>query len=185
MEISQKLLCFLFLASLVLGFLLGFLYDLFRLIEMLLGFSKDIRDFQKSQKFSRRYSLCHRILLFAEDLAWMMIATLSLILLLYFVNDGQFRIIALLGMAGGLFVYRVIFGRLFLKISGTLAAWIRKLILMLLLPFRLLGKWICNITLVPLCRMYLDILDRKRRVLTERNIKNFQERASSLFQNQK
>ena len=56
-----------------------------------------------------------------KDFAFAMIAGLAAILTLYFVNDGEFRYLILVGIIGGFIVSRLAFGKLIVRIRDALA----------------------------------------------------------------
>lgn len=185
MEISQKLLCFLFLSSFAAGAAWGLLYDLFYLSRLLLG-----RSPSTTESDARAMSTGKRIwcaaLLFMEDLLFVFFGGLVLILLLYFVNDGQFRFIAMVGMGCGLFVWRVTLGHLFGKISEGLVSLIRRFVRFclkwLFFPFRILGKCLYTRLLCPFKRR-IDAARRRRCIkATEHMIQEFQHQAEGAFE---
>ena len=87
MEISQGLLGALFSLSAVTGAGLGVLWSLIRLLRGICG--ADRRGW---------HTVPVRILLTGTDVLFGVLCGVALILLLYYVNDGQFRLLAVLGL---------------------------------------------------------------------------------------
>lgn len=107
---TQRALALLFVYAAVAGAILGGVYDAFRILRVFCG-----EDFSDRAQESRKPFLA--ILRFALDLLFCLLFALSLILLCYYANDGQLRAPAVLGMAGGFFVYLQTLGRLTAKLA--------------------------------------------------------------------
>ena len=186
LEISQKLLCFLFLASFAAGIALGGIYDLLTLSRLFLGLSpkRNTRvDVLRPQgKFRTALT---PILLFLEDLCFILLCGISLLLLLYFVNDGVFRFWAPLGMGCGFFVYRMTLGRLITRISEALVKllhrFLRRLISCLLFPLRLILHMCFKCFLSPLIRWLAKKSLARRITKTNKEILKFRQSAGHLF----
>lgn len=140
MELSQRVLALLFLSSTALGVALGILYDLMRLLRVLCG-----------EEIGSARTLPQKILLFWEDMAFAVLSAVSLIILLYYVNDGVFRSWAVVGMACGFFAYYHTLGRLITRFATAIARLIRRVVRLALrlvcMPLAWLwkqtaGKWI-------------------------------------------
>ncbi len=185
MEISQKLLCFLFLVSFTVGMVLGSIYDLFSFIRLLLGISK------APQKTSKK-TLSHRLALpltFCMDFCFSLFCGGVLILLLYFLNDGVFRFLSPLGLGCGIFTYRATLGRLIMRISEKLVNLIRHVISLalkaIMKPIRacigLVHAWV----LLPILRLFIKIHDRHMIKQTLRTTESFIKDAAQIFANEK
>lgn len=181
MEISQKLLCFLFLSSFAVGIVLGVLYDLLSVSRMLFR----LAPVKRGESMGKAGRICGAVLLFVEDLCFALVIGISLLLLLYFINDGVFRWIAPAGLGCGFFVYRVTLGRLMAGLSEALVLLLhrllRRVLCLLWMPVRAclgLGRrWLID----PL-RTWL----RQRHLChevkaTERKMAVFIQRAGQLF----
>jgi hypothetical protein len=134
MEISQRLLCLLFLASFGVGIALGCVYDLLRMSRMLISpvqtaQGEKVSPPSRKEKWQWR---CLLILLFAEDVLFALLCGFVLILLSYFLNDGQIRWISPVGMVCGFFAYGMTVGKLIRKLLDCLAKGIRKVVGILL-----------------------------------------------------
>ncbi len=136
---TQRALALLFVNAALGGFLLGGVYDLLRAVRILLG-----ERYTRSGQGRRPLSLS--ILLFWEDLLFVLVWTIALILLCYYQNDGQLRAPALIGMTGGFFVYMQTVSRLTLPLTLWVAALLRRVLCFALrLLLRPLG-WILKQT---------------------------------------
>lgn len=186
MEISQKLLCFLFLSSFAAGAALGVIYDLFYLSRLLLGFPQSTSEAPPSEgkraKVTKAFGAC---LLFMEDFLFILLAGVSLLLLLYFVNDGQFRMGAPLGLGCGFFAYRVTLGRCFLAISSTLVKLVRRVVKLLLgcllFPLRIVGRCLDQWILAPMGRVIAERRYRRQVKATQKAVSAFVADAETAF----
>ena len=113
MEISQGLLGALFSLSAVTGAGLGVLWSLIRLLRGICG--ADRRGW---------HTVPVRILLTGMDVLFGVLCGVALILLLYYVNDGQFRLLAVLGLGCGFFAWYHTLGRLLGALTDRLSAWL-------------------------------------------------------------
>ena len=110
--LSQRDMALLFVYSACVGFVLGLLYDLFRFIRFLCDEIIPPKEGGSSRFFSAMPD-------FLLDLAFMTMTVISLILLSYYRNDGQFRATVLWGAAGGFFVFNQTVGRLTKKAAKS------------------------------------------------------------------
>lgn len=115
---TQRALALLFVYAAAVGFGLGGVYDLLRILRMFCGYPKK----------KGRPSVFLTALLFFEDVLFMLITSVALILLCYYANDGQIRAPALIGMACGFFAYWQTVGRLVVAVAGRAVKLIRKIL---------------------------------------------------------
>ena len=99
------------------GLCLGGLYDLLRALRILAGLDQ-------KQGSTPLFGL----ILFFGDLLSALTASVSLILLCYYTNDGLFRAPAALGMASGFFVYMRTAGRLTVKAEKALSRRLKRVV---------------------------------------------------------
>ena len=122
MEINQGLYPHYLLASLILGFLLGLVYDVFRTLRVM-----------------RREIVPERVdsaIVFVEDLLFSVICAVCVSLLSYAMNRGRIRWFSLLAMAAGFGLYRKTLSRAVMMF----ALWLRRLCSA---AYRAtLGKWL-------------------------------------------
>ena len=119
--------------SFVTGLCLGCFYDVLRAARIL----SRLRREQGSTQ-------AHQVPRFAEDVLLVVAASVALILLCYYTNDGLLRGPAVWGMASGFFVYVQTVGRLTLRVEMFLSRLLRKLIFA---AWRLLRRpvlWVCS-----------------------------------------
>ncbi len=102
MELSQTALAMLLLTGFPAGVMLNLAYAL-----------TDIGAWRKS--FGKKL-MCN-----LKDFAFMLIAGLTAVLLVYYVNNGEFRYLVLLGMIGGYAASHVTLGKLVIRIRNTAA----------------------------------------------------------------
>lgn len=178
LTVSQRLLGLMFVYAAIAGFFLGAVYDLLRISRLLCGM-----DGAKKAMWPQR------ILLFAEDFLFAVVASLTLILLLYYTNDGQLRVLAAVGMGSGFFVYYHTVGRLVMRVSAFIVRALRRLIRLtvklILWPFRQLGRLI-GLLAVALWRVTGGkAMEKRREKQTEAAVKQLIERASHGFSTEK
>lgn len=132
MEISPRLLFFLFAYSFFFGILLGWIYDLFRVMRMLFGetfsfckrtpylYQKSIpilnRPLKQSTFLDQRRWI-RRGVLFLGDLAILLLAGIGLAVLCFHFNQGRFRFFTVPLLLLGFGLYRVTVCRIFLLFS--------------------------------------------------------------------
>ncbi len=102
---AQRALALLFVYAAVLGFALGVFYDALRFLRVFCG--ETLTEWKQGSK-----GILCVLLRFITDLVFSLVTAITLILLCYYENDGQFRASALWGMVGGFFVYMQTVGRL-------------------------------------------------------------------------
>lgn len=106
----------LFLLALGLGFLLGVLYDLFRVVRM---------------AFTMR-----RVGVFIQDVLFFLTCAAVTFIFLLAVNQGEIRGFVIAGEGLGFLIYYFSFGLLAMRVSSFLVHTIRKLFHLISLPFR-------------------------------------------------
>lgn len=155
MEISQRLLCFLFLASFAFGILLGLFYDFLYLLRFFI-FPPSARKTATTDSRNLRLGIPVRIFCFFEDLIFILFGGMGLLLLVYLINDGVFRLWGPGGLLAGFYVYRVTVSSWMTKICEHLIRllwrmliWIGRLIY---LPIHVLGRWLYYLFCRPLLR---------------------------------
>ena len=130
MEISQSLLGLMYVWAMLSGVAWGVSYDVLRLSRVVLGLSG------RMPRGARWKRTCRQAVLFSQDVLFGLIGGVTLILLLYYTNNGQFRGLAVIGMISGFFVYHHTLGRLIRLCTDWMVAWIKRLI-------RWIGKCLC------------------------------------------
>lgn len=145
MELSQGRLGILLAASALLGLCLGVVFDLLKLFRAFLDVTPP--------KHPRAHALALQTLRFWQDLFFMLASSWSLVILLYYTNDGQLRLLAVCGMACGFLLYRRTLGRLVSsripKVAAVLRRAVKGILTALLLPLLTVGRlavllWRCT-----------------------------------------
>ena len=188
MEVSQKLLCLLLLVSVAFGVLLGLCYDVFRIIRILLGWHQGLSAYTP-EKRHRWHHWAGQILLFVQDLLFGVLSGVVLILILYFVNDGQVRFLAPLGLACGFFAYTFTLGKLICAVSEVIARFIRKLVKWLVsavykmvsLPVKWLFRLLDHVMLSRIRRAMCKRKEAKQILYTQQQIEQLQGQATKCF----
>ncbi len=183
MEISQKLLGYMLLTAVAVGGLLGIWYDFLSFSRMLVGL--EIGGEKGDCLISKRCIIPAYILQFVEDVIFGLSCGVTLVLLLYYTNDGRFRAMAVIGMAVGYGIYRMTIGRLSRRVSYWLVQgvhqMIKRMISLLFWPLR--GLY--HLWLVTFGAVILRAVERRRKKMalryTERENKAYIMQAAKGF----
>ena len=128
MHVYQSDLFLFLLASVLCGMLLSGLYDLFRVCRSIFGgnirgrFSPDsllgevgfLSRYNKhrNKHKKREESYAFLIIQFAFDIIYFICVSAAVVLLFYGFNWGRSRLFSFVGLSGGFFLWRIIFGRI-------------------------------------------------------------------------
>ncbi len=178
--LSQRVLAMIFVYATAAGFCLGGVYDVLRIIRILCG-----DPIGSSAAPSGKRSIPLTILLFIEDVVFSIIASVTLILLLYYTNDGQLRAPAVIGMACGFFVYYHTVGRLVIRCAAAIVRWIKRACRMLwrvvTWPFVQLFKLLCTLMRFVWRKTAGKLVERRKDAQTDKRIRALIGSASSGF----
>lgn len=119
MELSQTLLGLMFSLSLVSGLCMGVLWSCLRLFRSLLG---------TERRGHMGLRMVRAVLLVGGDVLFCLTCSVWLILLLYYTNDGQFRLLSVLGCGCGFLGWLGTLGYLLGKCTDRLCRGLHKLI---------------------------------------------------------
>ena len=149
MEISQVALARLYLLALVVGGLLGVIYDVLRISRVFLGVQYSRRATERLKRLrlplikgisNRRESPILGTVIFFEDLLFGILCGIAMILLFYGANNGNVRLLAVPITLVGFFLYRQTIGRAVMLFSEVIAFFaetiLRYAVFFLLFPFR-------------------------------------------------
>lgn len=154
MEISPYSLFLMLVYSFLLGLGLGLLYDVFRIVRVMTGrleiydstpargkretirlpmpplvrdiFGRRVLPIGLAQKGNGKiHKILMGIWLFFEDILFFTIAGTAVALLMYYTNDGQFRLMALAVAAFGFVTYYLTLGKLVLAFSQAVSFFVR------------------------------------------------------------
>jgi len=142
--------------SFLCGVCLGAIYDVFRISRLISGISEPQgigcrllceKEYPLIGKPGQRKLIGKRaadVILFFEDILFMLIAAVLLTVLLFFRNDGKFRLIVILLAAFGFLCYYVSFGRLVIRFSSLIVFALRIVtayaVFALLFPIRMIVR---------------------------------------------
>lgn len=171
MNVSQSQLAMLYVSAALLGVGLGFFYDLFRILRILVGehFSTVACRFQEAKlpllreraKTSNPLKL-QKIVIFTGDFLFCILSAVAMILLFYQINNGKIRFWAFPMVGVGFCLYRASLGRLVMLCAETAAflleSAVRYLVFFTLFPF----KWILG-RLMAVARKCRNNMIEKRR----------------------
>ena len=159
MEISPLALSLLLISSFLWGGIIGVINDVNKVIRVFLcgddffeRHKKMVVFFKLNKKTKKIISLNKtflNILIFIQDISSLIIATIGLILLNYYYNDGYFRSFTFIAMVVGFVIYYFTVGKLATVILEPLAFFLRCIIVsivrIIILPVRLLFNSIRNL----------------------------------------
>lgn len=165
MTVSVSNQIFVFLSCVLLGMILGLLFDVFRIV--------------------RRTTPAGTVATATEDMLFWLLAALLVFLALLFLNDGQSRIFEWLGIAIGGMLYLSVFSRLVIAASmhviHALKTVFRWILFLLLFPVRLLFRILKKPMIRAISPLRITVKRTKRMVIkakrnTVQKIKSFQKR---------
>lgn len=106
--------------SLILGLIFGFLYDIIRTVDILMG----VLSFSDG-KSGYKSGFWPAFLLFFTDTLYILSVTVVFSVFLYAVNNGDFRLYIALACACGCAAYHATVGRLVVPLTGSMAKGVR------------------------------------------------------------
>lgn len=178
MEISQKLLCLLLLVSLATGFALGIVYDLLWAIRVMLGVSQGkpskVTNTRHHQR-QRFYNVIGHVVLFWEDLLFMLLGGVAGILILYILNDGRVRWMVPLGMGGGFFAYMVTLSRCVRWLCRVLMRFVYRILKAIFKCLSVPLKWLYSILNWLILRHWRNLFTKIRKAYQSQKTKKLQE----------
>ncbi|MBR5124589.1 MAG: spore cortex biosynthesis protein YabQ [Clostridia bacterium] len=169
---TQGALARMFVYAAVAGFLLGGVYDAMRLLRAFLG--------GQSRETGREDPRPLRVLGFFEDVCFMVTASVTLLVLGYYTNDGQLRAPAVVGMACGFFVYRYTLGVLTKRLTRPLTVGVRRLVRLVLAPVRVPLLWLGRGTVKGWRSVHHRMTEARTRRKAHKNCSDFPESTADL-----
>ncbi len=125
-DLSQSTVAYLILSSVILGVLLGVLYDVMRFMKLMLGVRYE-KDASRVRVSKAKKAFLY-IVTFIFDLSFGLCFAVFSILLTYNISGGIFRGIVYVGMIGGGIAYYLTLARLVLKLNIKLTRLIKKVL---------------------------------------------------------
>lgn len=107
--------------SVILGLILGGLYDIIRIIYVLCGIAS-----YRGQKAQMKSGWLPFVLFALFDFIYAVSVTALYSIFDYWAENGRFRFFILLSVAAGFFIYYNTVGRAVMLVSETVAAWMKK-----------------------------------------------------------
>jgi spore cortex biosynthesis protein YabQ len=124
MILSMSSQALVFLTTVVIGAVIGFVYDLFRVIRKIVPHAN--------------------LMTSIEDMLYWIIVSLLMFYVMLNQNNGEIRIFTVMGAFLGMLLYFLTVSKLFMAVSLTIVAFIKKILLVLfeivMTPFRLIYK---------------------------------------------
>lgn len=156
MEVSMLDQLLVFFASILIGAVLGIIYDAIRGIRAVFGiqYKTKFGDRLKNLKFPiiknplnrKKSRIADGISLFITDIIYFVLATFVLVIFIYYINDGIVRWYIFAGAIVGMLAYYFSVGRLFISIIELILFFIRVMLAyffhFLFLPFACLIRTI-------------------------------------------
>lgn len=117
MEISQTQYLYIILYSLIIGFSLGIIYDIFRIRRIAFN-TREIKNGSKR-------AFIEGIVIFFEDIAFSIFTGLALTVFIFHANEGKIRWFSIIFAAVGFFIYYFTLGKLVMMFSEFIIRCIR------------------------------------------------------------
>ena len=163
MEISPILLAELLFFSFLFGILLGAVNDVNRIIRVFWGQKYSKRDFASLYSFFKvdreallrpnediKSSTLKNVLIFLQDILFMIISAFGIVMLNYEFNDGKFRLFGPFAVLCGFLLYFFTVGKLIMAVSEPIAIIFRiligKFLKIIITPIRIASHLISKIT---------------------------------------
>jgi len=140
--------------SMVMGGVLGVLYDVFRIFRI--AFSSDSEG--KIRRRHKHADFIIRGLIFVQDILFWIIAAIFTVIFVFMANTGQVRLFALGAQFAGFLVYHFTLGKLVMRISDKIIRGIKFVL-------RMLNEYV----IIPIVRLLVFLYDKLYKIV-ERKI---------------
>ena len=132
---------YIFYIFILTGLLIGFLFDIFRVLR---------RSFKTSD-----------IITYIQDIIFWILAGALLIYSIFKFNNGEIRSYVVIGLVMGIMLYLTIFSKLVIKVNVAILTFLKKLIIhiirIILYPAKILLKLLMKIILKPISFIFINI----------------------------
>ena len=190
MQISQSALFQLFFASFLAGILLALFYDVLYALRICLMppsvrytvLAIQSRYTTHIQKTGQKKGKLLSIVLFLSDVLFCLVGAITLILLLYWLNNGAFRVATPLLMAVGFWGWHVCFSSAIRTAFQWLVFGFETLLHILVKPIKYLVLQIANIITKKLKKRHFIHLAKKRYIYTKQTLKNVDKDIQKILQ---
>ena len=136
MELSPLLLSKLLFYSFILGIALGILNDIWRITRVFFGVRYSSERFERLYsrlKMKREYNSAENklrqlplnVIIFLQDLVFMIIAAVGIVFLNYYLNDGEIRLFTVISAVIGCALWYMSFGKLVIMFSEPIVMLIK------------------------------------------------------------
>ena len=172
MNISQSQLALLYVNAVLLGAGLGFFYDLFRVVRILLGerfliagcrFDETKLPLLQARGEKKKYAKIRKIVIFAGDFLFCIVSSVAMILLFYRMNNGKIRFWAFPMTGVGFYLYRITLGKFVMLCAETVAflleTAVRCFFFLVTFPF----KWIFKRLRLAAKKQKVQAVEKRRR----------------------
>ena len=141
MEISQSVYGLITICSVIIGFILGVIYDIFRIRRITMESENIIKN----------------IIIFAEDIIFAVISAVIMVLMIYHLNNGRIRWFFIFGAGIGFIVYYNTIGRIVIICSEKIIKFIRYCIRMIK---RFIYKFFIRPVVMSIYNRYIKIYNK-------------------------
>jgi len=129
---------YIFLIFIFNGFLIGLLFDIFRIAR---------RSFKTSDFITN-----------IEDILFWILAGISILFTIFKFNDGILRSYIFLGLLLGSLVYMLVFSKIFIKVSVSIINFIKKLFYIIIInPLKLVFKFLKRLIFGPVSFIFINL----------------------------
>ena len=189
MQISQSALFYLCAASFLVGLALALLYDFLYMMRLWLIPSEvryhipRIQELRASRikKGSAKKYKWGSVVLFLQDVLFCLVCAITVILLLYWLNNGAFRAAAPICMAVGFWLWHISLSKGVRVALEWLAFGIETVIYALLMPIKRLFAFLAGMCKRIAQKRHQKRLANKRKIYTKQTVQNFEKAVQMLL----
>ena len=189
MQISQSALFYLCAASFLVGLALSLLYDFLYMMRLWLIPSEvryhvpRIQELRASRikKGSVKKHKWGSVVLFLQDVLFCLVCAITVILLLYWLNNGAFRAAAPICMAVGFWLWHISLSKGVRVALEWLAFGFETVIYALLMPIKRLFAFLAGMCKRIAQKRHQKRLANKRKIYTKQTVQNFEKAVQMLL----
>ena len=189
MQISQSALFYLCAASFLVGLALALLYDFLYMMRLWLIPSEvryhvpRIQELRASRikKGSVKKHKWGSVVLFLQDIFFCLVCAITVILLLYWLNNGAFRAAAPICMAVGFWLWHISLSKGVRVALEWLAFGFETVIYALLMPIKRLFAFLAGMCKRIAQKRHQKRLANKRKIYTKQTVQNFEKAVQMLL----
>lgn len=128
---------YVFLIFILTGFILGILFDVFRILR---------RSFKTTD-----------FITYIEDVIFWILTGLITLYSLFKFNNGEIRLYIFFGMALGIALYMLTFSKIFVKLSVNIILFVKKIINFIIVrPIKFIFKWLKKLIFKPIRFVFIN-----------------------------